>query len=71
MNQLRSLDPSIKDLFETVKTIYSNGAAILLSSHTFLRLKSCRLRMAVLKRRQVYDEIYETFLNKAKEEGKI
>ena len=65
------LDPfHQRTFFEIVKEFANNGAAILLSSHIISEVEKVADSMAVLREgAKVYDETYETFLNKAKEEG--
>ena len=63
------LDPfHQRTLFEIVKEFANDGAAILLSSHIISEVEKVADSMAVLREgAKVYDETYETFLNKAKE----
>mgnify|MGYP005689049445 FL=1 len=65
------LDPfHQRTFFEIVKEFANDGAAILLSSHIISEVEKVADSMAVLREgAKVYDETYETFLNKAKEEG--
>jgi len=66
------LDPfHQRTFFEIIKEFANNGAAILLSSHIISEVEKVADSMAVLREgTKVYDETYETFLNRAKEEGK-
>ena len=65
------LDPfHQRSFFEIVKEFSNNGASILLSSHIISEVEKVADSMAVLRNGvKVYDETYETFLKKAKDDG--
>ena len=64
------LDPfHQRSFFEIVKEFSNNGASILLSSHIISEVEKVADSMAVLRNGvKVYDETYETFLKKAKDD---
>ena len=66
------LDPfHQRSFFEIIEEFSNNGASILLSSHIISEVEKVAKSMAVLRDgAKVYDETYETFLNKAQEDGK-
>ena len=66
------LDPfHQRSFFEIIEEFSDNGASILLSSHIISEVEKVAKSMAVLRDgAKVYDETYETFLNKAQEDGK-
>ena len=66
------LDPfHQRSFFEIIEEFSNNGASILLSSHIISEVEKVAKSMAVLRDgAKVYDETYETFSNKAKEDGK-
>jgi len=65
------LDPfHQRTFFEIIDEFKNNGAAILLSSHIISEIEKISDSMAVLKDgEKIYDESYETFVKKAKEDG--
>jgi len=66
------LDPfHQRSFFEIIEEFSNNGASILLSSHIISEVEKVAKSMAVLRDgAKVYDETYETFSNKAQEDGK-